>query len=530
MSIVQNWNFEVPMRNNQRIALEWLEKELSNPKKRFFFLEAPVGTGKSMFGMCASNYIHANQAKGINTCFLTPQKILQRQYESSFPNHLLTTLYGRNNYDCEKGVDCEIGAGFGKKCASCPYEAVRERCKSTPNAVMNYQLLMSLLAFSPSFKEHSFKLMVFDECHTLETYLTEFNNITLNQGKCHLNDLTWKLCTNTTEAFELIKNKTIKELWAKLEQLENEYPFLTADTNLDLTPEQGKIMERYLLLMEDASNMSEFVSCPAHHREAKYIVVHDAESFKIKHLYGAYNFIDLIEPYGEKFIFMSSTILDYKSICIELGIDPSEAAFLSLDSEFPVANRPIVYKPVTKMNAAWVKDEDGKRKLLKEIVTLLNNPHSNDNGIIHTVSYQIAEWLVQNLEGKIPHEIYHHNGGASRDEVINKYLMDTHKLKVLISPSITEGLDLKDDLGRFSIFVKVPFPYLGDQWIAKRKDVSQSWYQRQAILSLIQGSGRVVRSEVDYGTTYILDSSWEQLERSASKLIPKWWREAIKRV
>ncbi len=530
MSILKNWNFPVPMRNNQRIALEWLEEQLNDPSKRYFFVEAPVGTGKSMFGMCASNYVHAEDIEGVNTCVLTPQKILQRQYETSFPNHLLTTLYGRSNYDCDKGVTCDIGVGFGKKCSDCPYEVIRGRCKTSPNAVMNYQLCLSLLAFSPAFENHNFKLMVFDESHTLESYLTEFNNVVIDQSKCYMNNLTWKLCKNNQEAYDLISTKTLKELYATLERMEQEHPFLTME-NAELTQDEGKIKERYLLLEEDAHNMGEFVRFDPKYRDFKYVVTYTEDSFKIKHVFGAFNFEDLVEPHGNKFIFMSSTILDYVGTCREMGIDPNEAAFISLDSEFPVENRPIYYKPVAKMNAGWHKDEESKRRMANEIIRLLNDPHADHNGIIHTVSYQLAEWLVKELDGKIPHEIYHHNGkGANRDQVIDRFTMDHHKLRVLISPSITEGLDLKDDLGRFSIFAKIPFPFLGDQWIFTRKEISQQWYQRQALISVIQGSGRIVRSETDWGMTYILDSSWEQLERSSRHMIPKWWSKALRRV
>ena len=68
---------------------------------------------------------------------------------------------------------------------------------------------------------------------------------------------------------------------------------------------------------------------------------------------------------------------------------------------------------------------------------------------------------------------------------------------VLISPSLTEGLDLKEDLGRFSIFVKVPYPFLGDEWVKRRLELSDEWYQRQAFQNIVQGGGRVVRTPDD---------------------------------
>ena len=56
-----------------------------------------------------------------------------------------------------------------------------------------------------------------------------------------------------------------------------------------------------------------------------------------------------------------------------------------------------------------------------------------------------------------------------RDEVIFQHT-NTTKPNVLISPSLHIGLDLKDDLSRFQIITKVPYPNKSDRWTnAKRK-------------------------------------------------------------
>ena len=91
---------------------------------------------------------------------------------------------------------------------------------------------------------------------------------------------------------------------------------------------------------------------------------------------------------------------------------------------------------------------------------------------------------------------------------------------------MTEGLDLKHDKGRFCIIAKVPFGYLGDPWIKRRLEMSSEWYAAQAAKDIIQACGRVVRSEKDYGTTYILDGSWAYFYHKNSYLFPQWWKDA----
>jgi len=230
---------------------------------------------------------------------------------------------------------------------------------------------------------------------------------------------------------------------------------------------------------------------------------------------------------AEKFLLMSSTILNHKSFCRDLGIDPSKAAFLSMESEFPSDERPVYYVPKMRMNAQWKSDDNNAQlKNYIDYMTQIINMHENDSGIIHTTNFAIAEYLVKNL--KVPHRILHHNpdGRDDRNKVINAFTRNK-KPSILISPSITEGLDLVDDMARFAIFAKLGFPYMGDQWIKARMQLSKEWYQRQTNINLIQGCGRIVRSNTDWGNVYILDSSFGYLYSQTSHMFPDWWKDSL---
>ena len=91
--------------------------------------------------------------------------------------------------------------------------------------------------------------------------------------------------------------------------------------------------------------------------------------------------------------------------------------------------------------------------------------------------------------------------------VIDKHI-DSNEPTVLISPSLHLGLDLKDDLSRFQILVKVPYGNLGDRWIIARynRPGGKEWYSWISALHLVQAYGRSVRSETDWAHTYVLDS------------------------
>jgi ATP-dependent DNA helicase DinG len=71
------------------------------------------------------------------------------------------------------------------------------------------------------------------------------------------------------------------------------------------------------------------------------------------------------------------------------------------------------------------------------------------------------------------------------------------------------GLDLKNDLSRFQIIVKVPYPDLGDRWINEKRKINQQWYIWQTGLRLVQAYGRSIRSKDDWAITYVLYSGFE---------------------
>ena len=62
-----------------------------------------------------------------------------------------------------------------------------------------------------------------------------------------------------------------------------------------------------------------------------------------------------------------------------------------------------------------------------------------------------------------------------RDEIIAEHANTTIPT-VLISPSLYIGLDLKNDLSRFQIITKVPYPDLGDRWINEKRKINGQWY------------------------------------------------------
>lgn len=527
-SILSYWPMkEFKPRQTQIEVLEWIEKLPAHI--RYILCEVPVGGGKSPLALNLSSWL----VRGVgSSTILTPQKILQKQYEDSFEPHLIGSMYGKGNYECKpKKTTCDIGDSIKPKCPVCPYKTNFNNAKAKPNVVLNYKiaLLFSLIGVEFIRKR---KLMVFDECHTLEHHLTEFLAVTVSQHMCKRYGVIWRKPTNMVDSIKFLSERYLPGLHKHMGEVGFQVKEIheKSESGGTITKAEAELIKEYESMQEQHSRLSFIVATPIRELTEDYVFVPDNTFFKYKELYGARIFKSLVDPLADRFLFMSSTILDKVEYCKDLGIDPAQAAFISMDSEFPVENRPVLFMPTTKMTYGWDGPDKVKERqdMIDTILDLCNDQHAEHNGVIHTGSFVVANWLCKELEGKIPHKIYRHDKDSemSRDECIKQFTNGDATLKLLISPSVTEGLDLKGDLARFNIIAKTPFPFLGDAWVKARMEKSSSWYNRQAMIAVIQACGRVVRGKEDWGFTYILDSAFAGLFQRIGRNIPAWWKKA----
>lgn len=527
--ILEHWLFPYEPRQNQITALNWLQEQTA----KFLLLEIPVGGGKSNLALTFSHWLQNEKKK--SAFIITPQRILQEQYEESFKdnkNYRLQCLYGKSNYKCHsKETTCDVGGLLKPLCKHCPHMAAKMAAKESQNAVLNYSLALTSFAYTNVFTRRN--LLVFDECHSIEDHLVGFDAVEITNRRCEKYGWKFKTQIKISEAIEWIKSYYLGVVKDKLEELQIKYEGIREKPSDKLS-------------WYDIGKLRELDKLAAHYDEIKiltlrkseytvnnFVLVNSIDRFQFKRLNGAYSFNKIVMPFADRFLFMSSTILDQSGFCDDIGIDPKESSMLSLKSEFPVEQRPVYYKPAMRMNKDWNKDANAQKrdKSIEKIKRILKD-HEGESGLIHTGNFGVARWLVEKLD-KGHHEIFHHNPGKSKGINRNTAITSFIKCKkpaLLISPSSTEGLDLKDDLGRFAIIMKVPFGSLGDQWIKRKMELSNKWYRRRALIDIIQGGGRIVRSEKDMGTVYILDGSFGFLLNQSRAMVPEWWNESFIRL
>jgi ATP-dependent DNA helicase DinG len=229
---------------------------------------------------------------------------------------------------------------------------------------------------------------------------------------------------------------------------------------------------------------------------------------------------------GSKTLIMSATILNNKAFCKSIGLDSEDVKFIQIESDFPIEHRAIYPLNIAYLNYNNLQSIDIMSKISMAVDNLMST-HKNDKGIIHTTSYEQLNFIKENLSKENARRLLITDPEIQRDEIISQH-SSTPKPTVLISPSLHTGLDLKDDLSRFQIITKVPYPNKSDRWTNAKREVDEEWYYWQTALRLIQAYGRSVRSKDDWARTYVLDAAFNYFIRKNRNTLPGWFIQAIK--
>ncbi|MGA7369276.1 MAG: ATP-dependent DNA helicase [Nitrososphaeraceae archaeon] len=233
----------------------------------------------------------------------------------------------------------------------------------------------------------------------------------------------------------------------------------------------------------------------------------------------------------KKTLIMSATILNNKAFCRNVGISSDsgkeeEVKFIQVPSDFPIENRQIYPLNVAYLNYNSLQQHDIITSITKAIDNLMTI-HSKHKGIIHTTSYEQLNFIMGNISKSNARRLILTDPEIQRDEVIQEHI-HSKKPTVLISPSLHTGIDLKEDLSRFQIITKVPYPNKSDRWINAKREKDAEWYYWQTGLKLVQAYGRSIRSKDDWARTYILDSAFQYFLRRNRSILPDWFLKAIR--
>jgi len=360
---------------------------------------------------------------------------------------------------------------------------------------------------------------IFDEAHTLEEQIVQFVGYDIRQrqieeagidlGRYNLGDVSDAL---------LIISDIAKHYSEKIRDVED-------SVDPETHPEYG-ILARLKSIYDEAAQARVDISSDIDNFVANRPET-DADgrirSISIKP-------IDVSEFVNELFIaennmFMSATI-DKPSFCESMGFERDDVAIVDAPkSPFPAENRAVEMLRVRHLNYRSTPEDE--RAIVDAIDGILDRYHDK-RGLVLTSSvskcYQILSGLSDRNRGRV--RICHSTnpGGRTQSEIIAEHASDP--ASVLLSSSLWEGVDLKDDMSRFQIIAKVPYPNYAESRTQAKMRMFPRWYSARTLTKLLQGLGRSVRSETDWARTYILDAAADRLFRSRD-MIPRSYHDVL---
>lgn len=525
------------IRDSQKGAIEFALDTFMNSEKRFVVIEAGTGVGKSAIGLTIARYLdsHVSHIDGFEngSYFVTTQKILQEQYTKDFgsPAGAMRSIKSSSNYRCSfhKQNTCQESqqllktqdrkSKFFKACTmNCKYKNDKQKFIESSESVTNFPYLMTESTYSGKITPR--KLIVIDEAHNIETELSKFIEVNISERFCKQTlKLNWPYVKTQYQAVKWIMETYYPKVKSRLSHMEKKIEetglkdriddFVQISKQLDMlrshVKKVGAFMKNY------KSENWVYQSVPSMGRSLRKLSFRpiDVSQFAHDHLFRL----------GYKVVMMSATILDPKVFCESLGVNSDEVSFISIPTPFPVENRPVLIHPVGSMGS---KSIDTTLPTMAKVVKEILKEHAGEKGIIHCHTYKIAKYLKDNIRS--PRLLTHTS--ENRDAVLRKH-EKSDKPTVLLSPSMSEGVDLKGDLSKFQIIVKVPYPYLGDPLVRKRMNKWETWYPLQTAKLIVQSAGRSIRSSKDSAVTYILDKDWERFYGRNRSIFPASFRESI---
>ncbi len=556
--VYSDWGYSP--RNNQvehidKILISFLDEGVKN-----LVLSAPTGAGKSIIAAVTAEALHRikhpDQTEGASF-LLSATNVLLDQYSDSFadPDNPRDTTFhvvkGASNYRCEALSDaaqeetaesCAVML-FRKSgmddvirrfCDPCDFAWSRQAKGKARHLITNYSYYFVDRMYSPAPMPPR-TLCVFDEAHLLNDLFTEHNAIYCGEGrikKC-IDEVGDNLKLGNTDVFKNLKIILTDLSAGKITDLNyKQYAQLLLDTYVliyqgaeqqaaanirshTLYLKLNKLAKKYKGFACKIEDFFLFEYPHVFEFKAKNAKAGQNENeFSIKPIFISEMFAALDN--AEHNLLMSATLNETfikRTMTLE-----GKTKFLKLPATFPIKNKRVLFFKPQGLNYNTMKNPETVKKLCANAYEIVKH-HTDlkERGIILAPSFVVAKAISDSLKMMaVNTQIFEQQRGQKLADVLLEFKMYTGGPAVLITPSGFEGVDLPGDLSRFQIIVKMPFGSLADKRMKVILERYPDIYGLQALMKMVQGAGRSVRSECDYATTYCLDTgiqrSWVSTE------------------
>lgn len=477
-----------------------LAEALLNSDKKYLILQVPTGKGKSIINQIPGKWLDQR------TLILTRTIQLQDQYAEQG----VKVLYGRNRYMCERlapfnpnatasdGI-CQVGI----KCAmmwdgTCDYYSEKEEAVNADTACLNYAYFLRETKNGTG-RFSGYDWLVLDEAHAVPNEITSASTLTINLSDLALHTIPPSMI-NTVTAWKAWASNKVRGLRTRAEnRLQDRVKYLSLHR-----------------LIQSVESLESIVN------PADWFLVQANNSIMIKPIWPTALATSALWQHATKFILSSATI-EPTYISAMLGLDTTQVDVIESGSGFPHMLRPIFVRAHHRVGMS-ASDED-----LAEMVRAVDGiiAKYDGRGLIHTGNYATALYIAQHSVHR--DRVMYHDADNRLPQL--ERFKSSHA-KVLLSPSMTEGVDLPYELCVFQIIAKMPFANLGDPlWQARfNNDLQRGLfaYHGEAISAVVQACGRGMRAPDDYCDTYILDRAFSRLKAENEYRFPAFFTEALR--
>lgn len=500
---------------------------MANGERRLI-CELGTGIGKSAIAVTVGAWLQAREgddpefAPGVTV--LTSQKLLQDQYVRDFEG--ACDLRAAANFKCHGPVDGTCGetsrvrkavglemAKESLRCSACPYRVAKDRFVESHIGVTNYSYSLSEAMYAGELPPR--RLLVLDEAHNVEDEVRRWTSVEVSEAECSELDVPY--CEEGTvdptvwldTTFRDALTRRIEGMGRKLRKIVSSGR-LGTKTVRSLANDNDRLDKRLCqinrLLGKGGRTLVSWQDDPIRH----------VRSIRFQPLDVRGLVQDTLLSRASAVLMMSATLLDADVFRSSVGLEG--VPYLSIPSPFRDSAFGMSFRPVGRMTRDSI---EGTLRGYPGAIRRILGENKGLKGIIHTMNYRITRALADGLRGE--GRLLFQSSSSDRERILQEHLRSP-KDTVIVSPSMMEGLDLRDDLGRFQVVCKVPYPDLSDP-IVRAKD--REWYNWRTVRTLVQAVGRSVRSQKDWTRTYILDEAFMDLLERANHMIPGHLRRNI---
>jgi len=454
----------------------------------------PTGIGKSLLGQTYA------VLGGFRSVTLTATRSLQDQYQQSFPD--LMDIRGMANYPCRLAegrsrypISCADGPCLdGEVCqwraGGCDYYDRLSAAKLAPHICTNYPMWFTHGTDGLGSRD----LVILDEAHECPEVVSSWLRVSLGMSELH--------SPRDPESFEL-------EDWR--DWADQECSYIESLLERATGRERRKLSRLRDQLLRLSICGGDWIAQPS--RRGWQFEPLWPRQYAGPRLWGGI----------KRVVLLSATV---RPCTLEqIGLEPDQYDWIECPSPFPVGRRPVYHIPTARLSArTW--EDPGTRGIWVDHIDALIGARLDRKGIVHTVSYDRAQYLLGESEW---HEFMITHGSREASEAVERFKA-TDPPAVLVSPSVHTGHDFAYVQGAsYQIIAKVPWPNPSEPITAARTEDDPSYPATYALTRIVQAAGRVMRAPDDYGETFCTDDHIDWLmKRYGEEFTPTWFRDAYR--